>query len=126
MKFQTLMIIKAIVCLVFGILILFAPGFTYSLFLGISLDPGGTFAARQYSASLFGNLMITWFARNAQESDARRAIILGLFVYDAIGFVVALLAQISGLLSPMGWSIVVLYLLLAVGFGYFLFKPPQP
>src|SRR4030042_4318825 len=101
MKFQTLMIIKAVVCLTLGILILFAPGFTYSLF-GISLDPGVTFPAREYGASLFGNLMITWFARKAIESDARRAIILGLCVYEAMGFEVTLFVEIPGLLNPRG------------------------
>jgi len=125
MKFQTLMIIKAVVCLTLGVLILLVPGFVYSLF-GTSLNPGGTFAAREYGASLIGNLMVTWFARNAVESESRRAIILGLCVYDAIGFVVSLLATISGLLNPLGWSVVVLYLFFAVGYGYFLVKSPQP
>ena len=124
MKFQTMMIIKAVVCLCFGVLILLSPGFVYSLFLGISLDPGGAFAARQYGISLIGTLLITWFARNAVESDARWAITLGLCIYDAMGFVLALAGEITGLLSPMGWSIVVLYLLLALGFGYFLIKTP--
>jgi hypothetical protein len=125
MKFQTLMIIKAIVCLCLGTLILLVPKFTYSIF-GISLAAGGAFAAREYGASLIGNLMVTWFARNAAESDARWAIILGLCVYDAIGAIVTMAAQISGLLNPLGWSIVAIYLFFAVGFGYFLVKSPKP
>jgi hypothetical protein len=39
----------------------------------------------------------------AGKSDARRAIILGLFIYDAIGFIATLIAVISGLLNPLGW-----------------------
>jgi len=126
MKFQTMMIIKAVVCLCFGALILLTPGFTYTVFLGITLDPGGAFAARQYAASMIGILMITWFARNAPESPTRWAITLGLCIYDAVGFVLALVGEFTGLLNPMGWSIVVLYLFLALGFGYFLVKSPQP
>ncbi len=126
MQFRTMMIIKAVVCLCFGVLILLAPAFSYSLFLGLSLDGGGAFAARQYAASLLGVMLLTWFGRNVPESDARWAITLGLCIYDAIGFVLALVGEITGLLSPMGWSIVVLYLLLAIGFGYFLLKSPQP
>ncbi len=126
MQFRTMMIIKAVVCLCFGVLILLTPGIVYSLFLGISLDGAGAFAARQYGASLIGTLLITWFARNATESNARWAITLGLCIYDAVGFVLCLVGEITGLLSPMGWSIVVLYLLLALGFGYFLVKSPQP
>jgi hypothetical protein len=125
MKFKTLMIIKALVCLSLGVPILLAPSFTYSLF-GASLSAGGVFAAREYGAALIGNLMVTWFARNAAESDARRAIILGLFVYDAIGFVVTLIAQITGVLGPLGWSAVAIYLFFTVGYGYFLVYSPQP
>ena len=119
MKFTTLMIIKAVVCLSLGVPILIAPVFLYSLF-GASLNPGGVFAAREYGASLIGNLMLTWFARNAGESDARRAIILALCVYDAIGFVITLIAQFSGALGPLGWFAAAIYLFFAVAFGYFL------
>jgi len=119
MKFRTLMVIKALVCLVLGVPILLAPVFLYSLF-GATLNPGGVFAAREYGASLIGNLMLTWFARNAVESQVRRAIALGLCVYDAIGFVVTLIALIAGVLGPLGWFAAVIYLFFAIGFGYFL------
>jgi hypothetical protein len=119
MKLKTLLIIKATVCLCLGIPILIVPNFIYSIF-GASLTLGGVFAAREYGASMMGNLMLTWFARNSQESEARWAIILALFVYDAFGFFVTLLAIISGTLNPLAWLIVALYLFLALGFGYFL------
>lgn len=83
-------------------------------------ESGRVFAAREYGASLIGNLMLTWFARNAIESDARRAIILGLCVYDAIGFVITLISQITGVLGPLGWFAMAIYLFFAIGFGYFL------
>jgi hypothetical protein len=47
---------------------------------------------------------------------------VGLFVYDAIGFVVALLAQLDGVMGTLGWGIVGIYLFLTLGFGYFYFK----
>ena len=125
MKFKTLMVIKALVCLSLGLPILLAPYFLYSLF-GASLGPGGAFAAREYGASLIGNLLLTWFARNAIESAARQALILDLCVYDAIGFVITLMALISGVLGPLGWFALVIYLFFAVGYGYFLVYSPQP
>jgi len=119
MKLKTLLIIKAVVCLCLGVPILLVPNFIYSLF-GATLAAGGVFAAREYGASMMGNLMLTWFARNSQESDARWAIILALFVYDAIGVFVTLVAIISGALNTLAWLVVALYLFLALGFGYFL------
>ena len=125
MKLKTLQIIKAIVCLCLGVPILLVPNFIYSIF-GATLAAGGVFAAREYGASLMGNLMLTWFARNSQESDARWAIILALFVYDAIGVIVTLVAILSGALNPLAWLVVALYLFLALGFGYFLLPKRKP
>jgi hypothetical protein len=121
MNLKTLLVIKAIVCLLLGIPVLLLTEFTYSLF-GASLATGGIFAAREYGASMMGNLMLTWFARNSQESDARRAIILALFVYDAVGVVVTLIAILSGALNPLAWLIVAIYLFFTLGFGYFLIQ----
>ena len=118
MNFKTLMVIKAIVCLGFGPLLLFVPGPLLTL-LGSSYGPGAAITAREYGAALLGNLMLTWFARNAEESVARQAIILDLFVYDAVGFVAMLMIQLSGGLNLLGWGIVGIYLFFAIGFGYF-------
>ena len=125
MKFKTLMIIKAVVCISLGLPILFVPKFFYGIF-GLVLTAGGMFAAREYGASLIGNFLLTWIGKNAHESDARRGIIWALTVYDAIGFVVTLLFALSGEPNVLIWMPVVLYLALAVGFGYFILKPPSP
>jgi hypothetical protein len=123
MNFKNLMVIKALVCLAFGILLLTVPDKLLSIF-GATLSAGGMFTAREYGASLFGNLFLCWFAKNAIESDVRRAIILALFVYDLIAFIMTAFTVISGVLNPLGWSIVFIYLFFALGFGYFLLKAP--
>jgi hypothetical protein len=123
MKFKNLMVIKALVCLAFGILLLAIPDRLLSIF-GATLSPGGIFTAREYGSSLFGNLFLCWFAKNASESDAKTAIILALFVYDLIAFIMTVITVISGVLNPLGWAIVFIYLFFTLGFGYFLVKPP--
>ena len=45
---------------------------------------------------------------------------MALCVYDAIGFVVTLMAQFAGALGPLGWFAAAIYLFFAIGFGYFL------
>lgn len=125
MKFKTLMIIKAVVCVSLGIPILIVPEFFYGIF-GVILTAGGIFAAREYGASLIGNLLLTWIGRNAQESDARRGIIWALCIYDAIGFLVSLLFVLSGEANLLMWMPVGIYLFFAIAYGYFLVKPPKP
>jgi hypothetical protein len=123
MKFETLMVIKALVCLVFGIAMLVFPAALFSIF-GVDLGTGGIFPAREYGSALFGILMLTWFARKAPDSTARAAIILALFIYDALGFVVTLIARIGGVLNALGWLIAVIYLFFTLGFGYFMMMKP--
>lgn len=119
MKFKNLMIIKAIVCLGFGPLLLFVPGQLLNL-LGTSFGPGAALTAREYGAALIGNLLLTWLARNAENSIARRAIIWNLFVYDGIALVATVLILLSGGLNILGWGIAAVYLFFTIGFGYFL------
>jgi len=121
MKFKTLMIIKAVVCLGFGPLLLFVPAQLLN-FLGASFSSGASLTAREYGAALIGNLFLTWLARNAEDSLARQAIIWALFIYDAIGFIATLIIQLSGGLNVLGWGIVFVYLFFTVGFGYFALK----
>lgn len=44
---------------------------------------------------------------------------LGVFVGDVMGFITAHLGQLSGMLNTLGWSVGAIYLLLALGIGYF-------
>ncbi len=118
MSLKTLFVIKAVVCLCLGVPIVLVPDLVYSLF-GAALAAGGVFAAREYGASLIGNLLLTWYARNAPASDARWAILLALCVYDAIGFLVTLVAVLAGTLNALAWLVVVVYLFFALAFGYF-------
>ena len=120
MKFKTLMIVKAIVCLGFGPILLFFPGQLLNL-LDTYFCTGAALTARVYGATLFGNLFLTWLARNSEDCIARRAIIWHLFIYDAIALVATLIIQLSGALNILGWGIIAVYLFFTIGFGYFLF-----
>ena len=119
MKFKTLMIIKAVVCLGFGPVMLFFPGPLLNL-LGVAFCAGAAFTAREYGAALIGNLLLTWLARNADASFVRRAIIWNLFVYDAIAFVVTLVFLLLRILNPLALGVLVVYLFFTIGFGSFL------
>lgn len=124
MSFSNLMLLKAVVCLVFGILLIAIPDILISV-LGAALGAAGMFTARAYGAALFGNLFLCWYARNAGVSDARSAIILALFVYDLIGFIVTIITLFLGVLNLLGLFIAFIYLFFTFGFGYFMVKTPE-
>ena len=123
MKLATFLVIKAIVSLAFGIPLALAPA-PLASFYGVTLDPAGTFMARFWGACAIGIGLVCWFARSAADSELRRGVLLSFFIADTIGFIVALLGQLSGLANALGWSEVAIWLLLALGLGYFRFLKP--
>lgn len=126
MTFRTLLIIKAVVCLVFGIILLFIPRELVGI-LGSELTDGGVFFGHEYGAALIGTFLLTWFAKNVKAADARAAILLDLMIYDAIGVIITLLVVLPGVFNALGWGIVVVYLFFTVGSAYLFFteKPLQ-
>jgi len=124
MKLSGLMIVNAIIAAVFGIGFVLVPDQVISLY---SAETGATLdlMCQLFGASLLGFAALTWLARNAPDSDARRAIVVALFVGDLVGCVVALLARLGGVVNTLGWSTVGIYLVLAIGFGYFAFAAPR-
>jgi hypothetical protein len=125
MKLGVLMTINSVIAAVFGIAFIVIPVRFLSIY-GVVADARFAFVGQLFGAALFGFGMLTWLARTAGDSEARRAIVLALFVSDAIGFVVALIAQLRGLVNAVGWSTVVIYLVLAIGFGFFHFATTSP
>lgn len=121
MTLKNVMISKAVICLGFGLPMLLVPATLMSLY-GLNLDANGIVMARLYGGALFGNLLLSWFARNDQGSIAMRAAVLYLCIYDGINFIVTLVATLTGVMNMFGWSAVAIYLFFTVGFGYYVFK----
>lgn len=124
MKLSTMFIIYAIISSIFGLAFVIMPEISLA-FYGINLSPGGISVVRLFGVALLEFALLSWFVRNAGESEARRAIILALCVGEVVGFIIALFGQLSGAVNVLGWSTVAIYLLLALGFGYFQFKKPS-
>jgi len=118
MKLKTLMIINTVVAIVFGIAFVLIPWQVYKIY-GPGTSEILNYMGQLFGAALIGFGLISWKVRNAADSDAMRAIIFAFFVADSIGFIVALIGQLNNVVNVFGWSTVVIYLLLAIGFGYF-------
>jgi NAD/NADP transhydrogenase beta subunit len=115
------MIIKALITVVFGIGFLLLPKAVMSLY-GVTLEPAGAMMTQFFGATFILISVVLWLARNAPYSEVTlQALLLAIVIGDAIGFIVALMAQLSGVPNALGWLNVALWLLLALGFGYFRF-----
>ena len=123
MRLNTLLVINAVVAAVFGIAFVLVPTQVMSLY-GAEVSAALKYTGQLFGAALMAFAVLSWSARNAADSEARRAIVLALFIGDLVGLVVAFLGQLGGVVNALGWSTVVLYLLLTLGFGYFQFFKP--
>jgi uncharacterized membrane protein len=124
MKFSTLMAIKAVVCLFFGVGMVLLPT-TMMSFYGATLDSAGAFMAQLFGQAFFLLGLLLWLMRNTMSAATVRAFSLSLFLGDMVGLVISLIAVFSGVTNALGWTTVALYLLIGLGFGYFLIRPPQ-
>lgn len=123
MKLSNFLVVKAVISLAFGIAFALMPAPVMSLY-GVTLDSGGAMMAQFLGASLIGIGLICWLDRSAGP-QALQGITLALCIGDTIGFIVALLGQLANLTNALGWVNVVIWLLLALGLGYFRFMKPS-
>jgi len=122
MKLRTLLTAAAIVALFYAVVLILVPGTSNTMY-GLGTSPSEILLARFFGITLLNIGLLTWLARDYTGFDARPLVLSGL-IADAVGFIVSLLATLSGVLGPLGWSAVVIYLVLALGFAYFQFMAP--
>ncbi len=122
MKLSYLMVVNAVFVAIYGIALVLVPGFVLALYGAMSMERP---TEQIFGAYLIGFAVLNWFARNAKGGEALRAILLANLVTNTLGLILALLAQLSGMWSAFGWSTVVIFLLLALGFAYFQFMKPS-
>lgn len=103
MKLSALLSVAAVLAILFGLAFTFVPGPTLALY-GV----GAPNAQHLLSAQFFGITLtavglIDWAARNAPDSDARPAIVLGNLTYTIAGLILALIAVLQGTVNAFGW-----------------------
>ncbi|MEA3376666.1 MAG: hypothetical protein U9R72_10790 [Chloroflexota bacterium] len=116
MKLKTLFILNAVVSVPFGIGSAVAPHLFLSLF-GATLGPAGAYMMQYAGAWLIGIGLVTWFSRDAAESQAGRGIALALLVAYAVALAVSVLGQLRGVLNVLGWMPVAIQVFFVGGLG---------
>ena len=127
LKLRNLLIVHAIVMLVFAAGLLLAPKTILGLF-GLTVGATVKFnASMNLVAQLLGAVLIvpgllSWFAVGMEEIGARRSVAISLLIFNVVGFGVSFfVGMLPKVMAAGGWILVVLFLLFAVGFAYFLF-----
>jgi hypothetical protein len=119
MNTRTVLTTAAVVALVYAVGLLLMPAFMGNLY-GLGTSPVQELIARFFGTGLLAVGLINWLAKDMDYATPR-PIILGNLVGDAVGLIVALMGTVGGVMNSLGWSSVVIYLLLTLGFGYLQF-----
>ncbi len=121
MKLKTLLVVSAVLSGILGIAFLVIPGMFMS-FLG---EMGSATPTQVLGANFIGFAVLNYFARNVQDVEALRSIVLANLVSDVLGLILGVYAQLTSGGMWFGWLSIAIYLLLVLGFGYFLMTRPR-
>lgn len=125
MTFSSWMIIKSIVCAVFGVGFVAIPITLLKMF-GLSTEAGIVLISRLFGAAFIFEAIIIWLLRNASRADsALRSLWLAIVVSNLLGLVFTAIATINGVWNFMGWLPVGLFLVFSLVFGYYLLTEPK-
>jgi len=122
MTYKNFLTIASIVAFLFALGFVLMPGQLVS-FYNVELNAGGILIAQFFGAALLGYGVLNWLGRDFSDNGTRQAVLTANLASDAIGFIFALMGQLGGVpgVNALGWSTVLIYLLLAAGFAYLRF-----
>lgn len=111
----------AVVSAVFGLLFLFSPNGLMAIYGAQQLNGPGVYNSMLYGGCLVALSVMNWTASNGAAVEARH-VVLGTLVANTLGFVIALVRQVTDqAVPPAAWLNVLLFLVFAILFGYLQF-----
>jgi hypothetical protein len=115
MRLSTLLLIGGVLGIVFGLGFLLVPASVLPMY-GVQTDPPVVLMSRFFGAALFQLGSILYLGRGTTEPGAQRALIVAGVLGSVAGLAVAVLGRLNGLVNAMGWSTVVIYGFLLIGY----------
>lgn len=125
MNHRLLLKISAIVALVFGLALMFAPDALMSAYGATALNSPGHSMAMLYGAVLTGFAIMNWAASQAPDIAEIHYVLIGNLVGCTLSFVITLYRQLMVAAVPdANWLNVILNLVFAGLFGYLYMTSP--
>jgi len=121
MKLETFLTIAAVIAIVFGLAFVAVPALMLTQY-GIVATPALVIMARFFGATLLNLGLVLFLARRVTEPAIRLGIARGSLIGAVVGLLVAIHGQRIGAVNALGWSSVAIYVLLTLGYAYFVFE----
>jgi MFS family permease len=120
MKLNHVFLFQAITAFLYGVPMVLAPRWIADMFAAEEYGQIAVVMAQWFGAALVGFSVLTWLARGLTEEGGRRVIATALFIYAVIATVISILGQLAGVWLPLMWGTVVVILIIALGYGYYV------
>ena len=122
MTYKNFLSFASIVAFLFALGFILMPGPLMGLY-NVDLNAGGVMVGQLFGAALFGFGLLNWVSRDFREKAPKQAVLTANLASDTIGFIFMLSGQLGGVpgINALGWSSVLVYLVLAAGFAYLRF-----
>jgi hypothetical protein len=99
------------------------PAVQLSLY-GVADGAAARYMAQWAGLGSFAVGLVALMARSVADRHAQRAVGVALLAYYVVGAGLSVLGTLTGVMTPWGWSLVVLYLLFAAGYVTVLLRSP--
>jgi len=119
--YRALMILAAAEGVGFGLGNLLAPDVVLSV-VGGEADALGRVTLQQLGGVIIGYGVVARFVRDMAPGPMRRGIIAGVVISFTFSGLMATIATASGLVNALGWAIVLVHAVVAVGLAWVLLK----
>lgn len=124
MSYRLLFILNALVAAVFGGAFLVVPTMALQRF-GVD-----EYASTKLVLQFFGTALLTvgllaWFAKDVTEGGVQKGMGIALLIGSLAGLVVAVMGTAAGSIRQLGWLVILIYVLFALGYGFLLFLRPR-
>jgi uncharacterized membrane protein len=116
-------VVAAIVTVLFGLAFLIIPDQIVGWY-GVAVDDASRLMGRFFGSALIALAIVIFMARDLGPSPTLTGILWAGLVADGIPALLNLWASATGLVNGLGWVTMVINILFAAGFGYFLFVAP--
>ena len=120
MKLRHFFTINLFFAVFFGLACALFPRWVFQLY-GLPSDEAAVWVGRLIGGSILGYATLMGFGRRSATVEARKAIALAMFVQDAISSIASVELLLTGKSNAFCWLSLALYILLTLGYAYFLF-----
>jgi hypothetical protein len=117
--------VNAAVGFAFGLALLIAPAWLVDLF-GFRLNDAGILLSRLYGGELLAFSTATWLVAGPEARGARRLVAQGHLLSEGLGFLVVVVALLSGIGNALGWALAAAFAVFFSGYAYLLASRIRP